>query len=990
MKRRLLLTLVLGSLAGCTCAQLPEAFFLCEEDGSCAQPNHLCGADNVCRPRPPSVDAGCGDLTASPTNCGACGRVCASGACAAGRCVCLTDGECPSGTLCSPSGLCTPSSDPCVSIVCPPNQVCRPATGLCAPVPCADGCLPGELCDTGAGLCRGLSACRLPRACDGGVCEGDPRPDGTPCDDLDPCSAGDQCVAGTCTGTAYSCPGSTACADAVVCAGDGGCTGTPKTDGTPCDDGEACTVGDECTGGVCSGTTYSCSGASACLASVACDGDGGCVGTPGNEGGSCDDGVGCTAGDRCTSGTCTGTAYTCPAPLPCQQAVACAGDGGCVITDKLEGDSCDDGLACTSGDICTGGVCAGTPGTSYRDLDGDGRGDSNVTFTGCPAPAGYVSVGGDCNDNDPGVFQAVMNLVADLDGDGYATGTPDVQCVGAQVTVSGRTYYRNSAGVAAWLVASEALGTDCDDTTATLFQSVANLVADVDRDGRGSGAAATRCVGASSMTGGRTYYVAAGGASTWLLASDSLGTDCNDTNANIFVTVASLVTDADQDGFTVGTPASQCVGATSTAGGRTYYANASGAPTWLASSASLGTDCNDNNPAITGPTTWYLDGDGDGVGGSTTQVACTAPANHVAMGGDCNDANGNVYRNVAGLVTDADQDGYSVGSAGTQCVGATQTVGGRTYYRAASGAFSWLSGTPLGTDCDDNNASVLGPTTWYVDADGDGRGGTATLVQCSQPAGYTATPGDCNDNNANVFQLVNVYDDTDQDGWTDGAIALASRCVGATQTVNTRTYYRDIGGAYTWIATSLGTDCNDNNAAVFQTVSNVVADDDRDGYPPNNVQTTECAGATSTFGGRTYYAASAAANDYWMNRTDCINRSGSNCTAPFDCYDLNANARPGQTAYFGTHRGDGSFDYDCVGGATTLQTGTWCPGTTSTTTYSDAGCSSIVGTQVVCTSTAAMSLPAACGNYLAGGGTFYNPGTCTSTNLRSATQVLCR
>lgn len=32
-----------------------------------------------------------------------------------------------------------------------------------------------------------------------------------------------------------------------------------------------------------------------------------------------------------------------------------------------------------------------------------------------------------------------------------------------------------------------------------------------------------------------------------------------------------------------------------------------------------------------------------------------------------------------------------------------------------------------------------------------------------------------------------------------------------------------------------------------------------------------------------------------------------------DCYDLNANAKPGQTAYYSTNRGDGSFDYNCSG-----------------------------------------------------------------------------
>ncbi len=34
----------------------------------------------------------------------------------------------------------------------------------------------------------------------------------------------------------------------------------------------------------------------------------------------------------------------------------------------------------------------------------------------------------------------------------------------------------------------------------------------------------------------------------------------------------------------------------------------------------------------------------------------------------------------------------------------------------------------------------------------------------------------------------------------------------------------------------------------------------------------------------------------------------------YDCYDANANAYPGQANYFTTHRGDGSFDYDCDGG----------------------------------------------------------------------------
>src|SRR5262249_19317637 len=48
--------------------------------------------------------------------------------------------------------------------------------------------------------------------------------------------------------------------------------------------------------------------------------------------------------------------------------------------------------------------------------------------------------------------------------------------------------------------------------------------------------------------------------------------------------------------------------------------------------------------------------------------------------------------------------------------------------------------------------------------------------------------------------------------------------------------------------------------------------------------------------------------------------SGSGCPAGYvtnndDCYDSNANARPGQTSCFSTDRGDGSYDCDCSGSA---------------------------------------------------------------------------
>ncbi len=76
-----------------------------------------------------------------------------------------------------------------------------------------------------------------------------------------------------------------------------------------------------------------------------------------------------------------------------------------------------------------------------------------------------------------------------------------------------------------------------------------------------------------------------------------------------------------------------------------------------------------------------------------------------------------------------------------------------------------------------------------------------------------------------------------------------------------------------------------------------VTDVDGDGYTPSvgrvlgGITAGECPAGTRTL-------ASVAGGQ-------------TNITANLDCFDGNANAHPGQTQYFETDRGDGSFDYDC-------------------------------------------------------------------------------
>jgi hypothetical protein len=525
----------------------------------------------------------------------------------------------------------------------------------------------------------------------------------------------------------------------------------------------------------------------------------------------------------------------------------------------------------------------------------------------------------DCNDTNANIFQNIASLVTDADQDGYTIGTAATQCVGTTSTINGRTYYRNSSGAFTWLASTASLGTDCNDSdntrwrlryadndgdgygagsavcvgnhsgyvdnssdcndsNANIFQNISNLSPDADQDGYTSGAASTQCVGNSTSVGGRTYYKDSNGAFTFLLDSQKLGTnDCNDTNANIFQNIASLVTDADQDGYTIGTAATQCVGTTSTINGRTYYRNSSGAFTWLASTASLGTDCNDSDN-----TRWrlrYADNDGDGYGAGSA-VCVGNHSGYVDNSSDCNDSNANIFQNIASLVTDADQDGYTIGTAATQCVGTTSTINGRTYYRNSSGAFTWLASTAsLGTDCNDSDN-----TRWrlrYADNDGDGYGaGSAVCV--GNHSGYVDNSSDCNDSNANIFQnIASLVTDADQDGYTIGT--AATQCVGTTSTINGRTYYRNSSGAFTWLAStaSLGTDCNDSDNTRWRLR---YADNDGDGY-----------GAGSAV---------------------CVGNHSGYVDNSSDCCDTNANVNPGQTQYFTTaHSCSGvlPFDYNCNG-----------------------------------------------------------------------------
>ncbi|MCW5898169.1 MAG: hypothetical protein KIT10_02780 [Flavobacteriales bacterium] len=126
------------------------------------------------------------------------------------------------------------------------------------------------------------------------------------------------------------------------------------------------------------------------------------------------------------------------------------------------------------------------------------------------------------------------------------------------------------------------------------------------------------------------------------------------------------------------------------------------------------------------------------------------------------------------------------------------------------------------------------PTTFYLDADGDGYGDPNNALPgiCDSgtaPNGYVDNNTDCNDANATVWQSATLYVDVDGDGYDAGSGIV---CYGA-----------NIPSGYS--ATTLGTDCDDSDANLTQTGNNC---DDGDPNTLNDIVQADCscAGTPST------------------------------------------------------------------------------------------------------------------------------------------------
>ncbi len=511
-----------------------------------------------------------------------------------------------------------------------------------------------------------------------------------------------------------------------------------------------------------------------------------------------------------------------PACQDCNDASAAISPAASEVCDGVDND-CD-----SLTDDADPSVDPSTESTWYTDSDADTYGDAGAPILACSQPSGAVADDTDCDDTNPDANPSAAEVCngidddcdgllddadpsldasttttwyTDADVDGYGAGVGLQACVAPAGDVSDDTDC-NDADPAYHPGADESNCADPNDYNCD------GSVGYADADGDGY-AACQDCNDGNGAINPAATEVCDGVDNN----CDGLTDDADP--ALDATTETTWYTDADNDGYGGSLGTASCAAPSGSVADSTDCDDANGAINPGATEVCDGVDndcdtlVDDADPSLDASTAslWYTDSDRDGYGAGTPVATCVAPADGVADGTDCDDANGAVHPGATevcngidddcdGAVDDADSDldlstasswyadgdsdGYGAGTVMMACEAPANTVSDNTDCNDLDGAVN-----PAATEvCDgvDNDCNTLvddadpgldASTTsvWYADGDNDGYGVGSGTALCTAPAGSASLGGDCDDADGAINPgATEICDDLDNDcdGLVDG------------------------------------------------------------------------------------------------------------------------------------------------------------------------------------------------------------------------------
>jgi hypothetical protein len=435
---------------------------------------------------------------------------------------------------------------------------------------------------------------------------------------------------------------------------------------------------------------------------------------------------------------------------------------GAAETCNLEDDDCN---GTVDDDYATDAL------TWYEDLDGDGHGTAASTAMACEEPSGFAATTDDCDDTRSAVSPSAAEVCDAANTDEDCDGATD----NADASATGKTsFYADSdsdgygGGAGSAMCDSTtaypfSTATDCDDSTSSVSPAAAEIcdAANVDEDCDGKSDDSD-----SGAAGGTSWYA-----------------------------------DSDKDGYGGSTAKVQCDASTSYPYSTSLDCNDSASAvnpgtSEICDASNVDEDCDgsadDLDSAASGKSSWYADSDSDGYGGGTSASMCdSSTAYPYSSSSDCNDAvsainpgaaevcdSGNTDEDCDGKADDADtgatggtkhyadsdSDGYGGStSSATLCDPSTAypyTVAADCNDAASAvnpGASEVCDSSNVDEDCDgtaddaDASTSTGSMTSYYLDSDTDGYGGSTTTVRCDASTGYVTSSTDCDDTDTYVY-----------------------------------------------------------------------------------------------------------------------------------------------------------------------------------------------------------------------------------------------